>query len=249
MRIRGALHVHSTLSHDGTLTIAELAHFYRERRFHFVALGEHSQDLDESKVQQMVAECTAHSRPDLCLIPGIEFTCSPPTMHLFAPGCVELTAARDPLVVARHIREQGCLSVLAHPKRLQWNCSPDLLRCLDAVEIWNVGYDGKLAPAGPSLAAFRGMQQINPDLLAVASHDLHHKGAFYNVGIEMETGALTRQEVLDRLRRGDYRIESLLFRTDSRAATSRAREWYLRAVAQPIRVLRHLRHLFQRYSP
>jgi predicted metal-dependent phosphoesterase TrpH len=41
MRVRGALHVHSKLSHDGTLTISDLVQLYRRNGYQFLALGDH----------------------------------------------------------------------------------------------------------------------------------------------------------------------------------------------------------------
>ena len=52
MRAKGALHIHSQLSHDGTLTIAELASWYRGKGYQFLAMGEHAEDLAAAFLQQ-----------------------------------------------------------------------------------------------------------------------------------------------------------------------------------------------------
>jgi len=54
VRVKGALHIHSQLSHDGTMTIAELASWYRGKGYQFLAMGEHAEDLNEAKVQMLV---------------------------------------------------------------------------------------------------------------------------------------------------------------------------------------------------
>jgi hypothetical protein len=103
---------------------------------------------------------------------------------------------------------------------LKWRCSADLLRELDAVEIWNVPYDGKYLPSYRALGAFRRMQQENPRLLAVAGHDFHRRPAYYDVGIDMEMPELSSDLVLRNLREGAYRIRSRFFRVDSHARLS-----------------------------
>ena len=54
MRAKGALHIHSQLSHDGALTIAELASWYRGKGYQFLAMGEHAEDLNDAKVQTLI---------------------------------------------------------------------------------------------------------------------------------------------------------------------------------------------------
>lgn len=240
MKIRGALHVHSNLSHDGTLTIAELANLYQGKGFHFVAMGEHSQDMDTGKLHHLVEECGRHSTPGFCMIPGIEFTCGN-GMHILGVGCAHLTTERDPAIVARFIREQDGFSVLAHPKRFGWTCAPEILNAVHAVEIWNVCYDGKFLPSIDGPTAFRAMRETNPALLAVASHDLHRERSFYNVAIELEAATVTRKDILQQLHQGNYAIRSPLFRTGSMSNISATEAWYLRFAGPRLQYLRRVK--------
>lgn len=210
MRVRGALHVHSNLSHDGKMTIPEVASFFHGKGYDFVAMGEHSQDIDEGKAELLRARCAALSDQHFCMIPGLEFSCRG-GFHIFGLGAVGITREVEPLAVVGEIHALNGLAILAHPQRYGWSCPPDLLRALDAVEIWNIGYDGKYLPAGPAPRAFAGMRAVNPKLLATAGHDFHRKQGFYNVGIEMEVEALRPPEIIDGIRRGDYTIRSRFF--------------------------------------
>src|ERR1700722_18160063 len=72
VRVKGALHIHSQLSHDGTMTIAELASWYRGKGYQFLAMGEHAEDLNEAKVQMLVDQSNQHSNEAFRVIPGIE---------------------------------------------------------------------------------------------------------------------------------------------------------------------------------
>ncbi len=190
MRLKGALHVHSTLSHDGTMTISELAEWYMTRGYQFIAIGEHSQDMSEEKVEILKKQSTEHSCDGFCIIPGIEYSCQG-GIHIFGLGALGLTREMDPVVVAEEIRAQGGLAILAHPYRYNWTCAPELLRAVHAVEIWNVGYDGKYLPSARAPEALRRMRRINPELLAIAGQDLHRKPAFYDVAVQTEAEYLT----------------------------------------------------------
>lgn len=64
MRVEGALHIHSTFSHDGTFSIAELAGWYAAHGYQFISIGEHSQDLDAPKASELCGECAENSSPD-----------------------------------------------------------------------------------------------------------------------------------------------------------------------------------------
>jgi hypothetical protein len=240
--------VHSTLSHDGRLTLPQVAQFYRKRGYHFVAMGEHSQDMNPDKVAMLVEQCGAWSGPDFLMVPGIEYTCRPHGMHILGVGSLGLTDGCDPVSAANLIHEHDGFAVLAHPRRFNWDCGLGILEAVDAVEIWNVGYDGKYLPSVLASAAFRKMQHANPKLRAIASHDLHALPGFYDVATEMEVPVLSRQVILQNLRDGTYRIRSKFFRTDPKFQMSRTRTALLRALGGPLANLRHVRDIALRWS-
>ncbi|MGB2887261.1 MAG: hypothetical protein WBC04_06175 [Candidatus Acidiferrales bacterium] len=247
MRVKGALHVHSKLSRDGTMTIQELVRFYSRNGYQFLAMGEHAEDLDEAKVQALSKQSIENSNGAFCVIPGIEFADNP--VHIVGLGAIRLTREKDPVAVAAKIREQGGLAVLAHPKRIGWKCPADVLLAVDAAEIWNVGYDGKYLPSIKALRGFRRMQQINPKLLAIASHDFHRTASFYDVAVEMDVETLTMDGILRNLRHGRYAIRSRFFRSDSGARLSRMEALSLYLLSSPLANMRKARSFFLRWSP
>jgi hypothetical protein len=248
MRVRGALHVHSKLSHDGTLTIRELVQFYRRNGYQFLAMGEHAEDLDETKVKRLYDESVESSNETFCVIPGIEFA-GDKGIHIVGLGAVGLIQEMDPLGVIHGIHAQNGLAVLAHPKRIGWACAPEILCAVDAAEVWNVGYDGKFLPSSKALSALGQMQQINPKLLAVASHDLHRIASFYDVGIEMEVSELSPEAILQNLQKGSYRIRSRWFQTDSKARVSRVKIAFMRQLSEQLGRIRRARSFFLRLAP
>lgn len=248
MFARGALHVHSRLSHDGTLTIPELAQLYRRKGYQFLAMGEHAEDLDEAKAKRLREESTENSNETFCVVPGIEFAGNQDT-HIVGVGAACLIHEMDPLGVIRGIHAQNGLAVLAHPKRIGWTCAPEILQAVNAAEIWNVGYDGKYLPSPKALSAFVQMQKINPKLLAVASHDFHRIASFYDVGIEMEVSELSPKAILQNLREGSYRIRSRWFQTDSKARVSRVKIAFMRQLSEQLGRARRARSFLLRLAP
>jgi hypothetical protein len=247
VRTKGALHMHSTLSHDGTMTVSELVDWYKVRGYDFIAIGEHSQDMDDRKIRLLVEAAAEHSHGQFLVIPGIEFSCNE-GIHMLGLGVTDLIGSVDPVTVAREIRTGHGLAILVHPQRLRWRCSADLLRELDAVEIWNVAYDGKYLPAYQALDAFRRMQQANPRLLALAGHDLHRKPpAFYDVAIEMEIPELSSELVLRSLREGAYKIRSRFFSVDSQMRLSWSQAASISVVGWHLNCVRKTRDFLLRW--
>jgi hypothetical protein len=242
VQIKGALHVHSALSGDGTMTIAELARLYRQRGYQFIALTEHAEDLDETAVEILKSQSCENSDERLRIIPGLEFSAHG-ELHILGPGVTRLFPQDDRLAVIEHIHAQGGLAILAHPRRIGWNCPPNVVRVIDAVELWNVGYDGKFLPSAKALGGFAAMRQVNPGLLAVAGHDLHRRESFYDVALEMHVPRLSTEAILANLRSGRYEIRSRFFRAASDARISPASAACLRVVSGQLRNLRRARSL------
>jgi len=211
----GALHIHSNFSRDGRWSIAEAAEFFRRRRYQFVCMAEHAEDLDVAKAAALRAECAAHSRGDFLMVPGIEFDCSG-GLHIAGYGCDLLPGCSDPVRTARAIADAGGFAVLAHPRRTNWQCDREVLGAVHAVEVWNVRYDGKLLPRTEGIDFFGAAQVRNSALRAIAGLDLHGPGAFYPVRVRLGVERLDAAAVLAGLRGGSYVVQSPLCRFSAR---------------------------------
>jgi hypothetical protein len=220
---------------------------YKRNGYQFFAMGEHAEDLDEAKLKRLREESAENSNETFCVIPGVEFAGNE-GIHIVGLGAVRLIREMDPLGVIRGIHAQEGLAVLAHPKRIRWTCAPEVLQAVDAVEIWNVGYDGKYLPSPRALSAFVQMQQINPRLLAVASHDFHRTVSFYDVGIEMDLTELSSSAILRNLQQGSYRIKSRWFRIDSKARVSRMKVALMQHLSEQLGKVRRARAFFLRLA-
>jgi predicted metal-dependent phosphoesterase TrpH len=205
MVIKGALHVHTDLSHDGKLSMESAVDLFRRRGFHFVFLAEHAEDLDAAKVEEMRRQAAALSTAEFLIIPGLEYSC-PDLVHIVGVGCDQEFQFREPVRVAREIREAGGFAVLAHPGRFHWRCDNELIRNVNAVEVWNVAYDGKFIPEPRSLEFLRTSRSVNHRLLACAGVDLHRAGGYYPLGVQMDVQKLTREAILTELIHGHYTL-------------------------------------------
>ena len=242
MQIKGALHVHSTLSRDGTMTIGQLAELYSRRGYQFAALTEHAEDLDEGAVEMLLQGSRENSSAEFCLIPGLEFSAQSP-FHILALGFTRLFPQQDRLALIEQIRSCEAVAILAHPKRTGWNCPPAILQAVDAVEIWNVGYDGKFLPSARAMREFASMRRIHPHLMAVAEHDLHRRESFYDVALQMDVSSISSGQILDNLHNGSYVIHSRFFRCVSDASISPTKATFLRAISEQLENVRRARSL------
>ena len=211
MQIKGALHIHSQASRDGQVSLPRIADLYRGQGFQFICITEHSEDMTEQKMTMLRQKAEYLSHEDFRIIVGIEYSCND-ALHIVGVGCEQLLETFDPVQLVRNIRAAGCFSILAHPRRTSWICSPELAANLNAVEVWNVRYDGKYLPAPRALEFFNRMKVSNPQLLAAVGDDFHGLGGFYPLSIHMSVDALDRESILRELINGRYRIGSLGFR-------------------------------------
>jgi predicted metal-dependent phosphoesterase TrpH len=244
---KGALHIHSKLSRDGTLTIAELVKWYKRNGYQFLAMGEHAEDMNDEKVQTLLQQSAEYSDSEFCVIPGVEFAVTR-HMHIVSIGGTDLIREKNPVDVVEQIHRQGAFAVLAHPKRIGWDCPRDVLLAVDAAEIWNINYDGKHLPSSKAFNGFRRMQEINPKLLAVAAHDFHRTASFYDVGVEMEVESLTSSAIMNNLRQGRYAMRSRFFRADSTGRISRIVSFSLSLISDQLAHIRRARSFFLRWS-
>ncbi len=202
--LRGAIHVHSTWSYDGQHSIVELAEFFSGRGMDFVFITEHSDTLTEAHAAQLVRDTAHHSSSRFLMIPGIEFSCRR-RLHLLGLGVVQCIDSDDPLVVARHIRDQGGVCVVAHPLAYGTDYPAGMARAVDGLEVWNITKDGWLAPGRGPLALWRRWHTENPALRGFGALDLHSLDSPADLWLELDQVPLQSAALLSALRVGEFR--------------------------------------------
>ncbi len=190
--IMADLHVHSTFS-DGKLSVAELVDFYGEREFGCIAITDHiceerglwgkaagllrytlSAENFDQYLETLRAEGErAWDQYRMMLIPGYELSknswSNHRSAHILGLGVSRwLSAESDILALTRGLREQGALSIAAHPVHTG-NWEPQTLHLWDRREELRHEFDAWEVASGA-----KWFEQVaSSGLPMVASSDLH----------------------------------------------------------------------------
>lgn len=172
----GIVHVHTRYSHDGKDAIPDLAAWARERGIRFVGITDHAEDLTEERWRELVAECSAHSDPSLVLHPGLEFRFHGYTgVHLLALGLTRWIAPTTPAEFIAATRGCTALTIGAHPVIWRTPCPDDVLDQLDAIEVWNGGYNTRFLPDPKAMAVVRALRERGRPTVATIGPDQHDR--------------------------------------------------------------------------
>lgn len=192
------IHTHTTFSADGELSPQQLADVARSRGFDAVLVSDHFESLKPQKFAQLVEAC---GHVGNCLmVPGYERSFR--GYHILALGITEWFDDTQISQWADNVRGAGGIVAAAHPSRYNHDIPADILNSCDAVEVWNskFAYDGEFAP-NPRAYGLLGNKRY-----PLCSQDLHGVRHASMVGIEVDKTCTTGGEILDCIKRGDYRM-------------------------------------------
>jgi glycosyltransferase involved in cell wall biosynthesis/predicted ATP-grasp superfamily ATP-dependent carboligase/predicted metal-dependent phosphoesterase TrpH len=203
--VRTLIHVHSTFSYDGELSIAQLAALMREKGVQVCCLTEHTRQLTAERGQRLVAECAEHSGEDLLLVPGLEFD-QKGWHHILALGITEMLPEFDYPELVRMIHDRGGIAVLAHPGAEDIDQDPEVARQVDAIEVWNAMHDGRYLPNAAALEQYCRARRLGARAVAVAGIDFHYRDNLKNVALylDLPAGKLDWPSVREALRNGRF---------------------------------------------
>jgi hypothetical protein len=240
----GIIHAHSQFSFDGEHRLEELATLARRRGFDFIAMTEHSDTLDTGQMQQFVRTCRQLSDSQFLVMPGVEFDCAH-NLHMLGIGIEDLVDSKDPTFVARAIREQGGLAIIAHPSRSAYLIPEGLENVINGIEVWNARYDGWFIPNDRAIALWRALRQRNTTLIAIGGQDLHVMTRHGYVKTAVVHDQLNQAALLQALEDGRFWISNSYLRLHSTSfngwfrsgCLACARQVYLcaRSVGRPIK--------------
>ncbi|UCG61170.1 MAG: hypothetical protein JSV52_12700 [Candidatus Zixiibacteriota bacterium] len=242
LRLKGALHMHTSLSHDGELSLTELAFYLKSKGYDYIALSEHSYDIKNDSMKQLVAEAESLSSEDFIIIPGIEFRCRGWT-DILGYGVVDTCDSEDPITIIDHIHNHGGVAVLAHPNVREIPIDKSWVAMLDGCEIWNVSNEGKYLPQSGSIRKFRELAADNTALLAFTGLDLHRTDSYCDLSTETYVERRRPADILRALQKGHFRSVSPLLSMDSRgtiSAVSQFRIGIMRSLLNGVRGVRNL---------
>jgi|WetSurMetagenome_2_1015567.scaffolds.fasta_scaffold26283_5 histidinol phosphatase-like PHP family hydrolase len=211
--IQGIIHLHSTYSHDGTMSLKEIAALAREKGCRFMAVTEHAESMDADKVSKLVAECTALSDGELVVIPGLEYICE--GMHILALGVGALLDDSDLKSLIGMIHSRGGLALLAHV--VYYDSIPyGKLEDLDGIEIWNPRYGSRFSPSVKSLGILKKFRKRNRDILALCGLDMHKRSDYCRIRTRVNVDGPSSEDVIKALRAGRFQSAGEIVFFDSR---------------------------------
>jgi predicted metal-dependent phosphoesterase TrpH len=216
--LRSALHIHSTYS-DGEFTLPELREIFLAAGCSFLCMSDHADHLDAAKLQSYLSECDALSDPEFTLVAGLEYSCEN-RMHILGYGARTRTGSSDPEKVIQHIRDQGAIPVIAHPKNEFFPWIEEFDTLPQGIETWNSKYDGQYAPRPGTFALLRRLRQRQPDMHAFFGQDLHWRKQFRGLFVQVDCPSNRPQSILQALSTGAFIGQKDLWKLPSSGAVS-----------------------------
>jgi hypothetical protein len=241
-RLRGAIHVHTTLSHDGTLGLDELAKFLKGHNYDFVAITEHSYDINQESIDKFVVDCQNISTPDFLVIPGIEFRCHD-KIDILGYGVTQTCDSDNPAVIIKHIQNYNGVAVFAHPTVRNYPIEKDWVVLLDGAEIWNRN-EGKFLPQPVTMRRFIQFEKWKPGLMAFCGLDFHRKSSYYPFTTIVESEYNSRESILEAFREGRFFAESPYFNVGSDGKIGWLKRYLIYALCSILNMLRNTRESF-----
>jgi hypothetical protein len=170
----GALHVHTTYSHDGRDTPEQLAGFARARGIAFIGLTDHAEDFDRAKFERFHAHCGEASGDGVTLIPGLEFRFEGfPGLHLLALGLERWIEPSTPGDFLRMTQQTARFTIVAHPLLCRYRIPDDVATGIHAVEVWNAAYNTRFLLDPRAIRLLETIRRRSPAVVGIAGLDQH----------------------------------------------------------------------------
>ena len=202
MKFKGVLHMHSTHSYDGKLTLRELKTFLVSKGISFACMSEHTDTLDAESAGSFVSECNALSDERFVFVPGFEVPYK--DAHVLMFGCETfVTAVADRASLIEWSQQAGFI-ILAHPVRNRFKIDETLTSVIEGVEVWNEQYEGKSVPRPHSLGLLSDLRAMNILLLATGGLDFHRREHYGSPLTELDIESLSKENIMTALRKGAY---------------------------------------------
>lgn len=241
--LRGALHLHTTVSHDGTMNLSELSDFLKKRGYDFIAVTEHSYDINQDSINRLTDEANKLSNDKFLVIPGIEYRCWH-NIDILGYGTTATCDSNNPAIIIEHIKSHGGIAVWAHPTIRKYPVDINWVKKLDGYEIWNNSNDGKYLPQIRPLRCYKKYRSFNPGLKAFCGLDLHSKRSYRPLSIMLDQSELKTAGIIGALKTGSYLIESQFFNTDSKATITALRRGGVYSMRILLNLARKIKHQF-----
>jgi hypothetical protein len=202
MKIKGICHVHSSYSHDGEVSLADLKDYFKQKGFQFLLLTEHINDVSGDIIRQIVEECQSLSDKEFIIIPGLEIKDG--KEHFLIIG---IDGSQNEVEELIRGQLSSKMVIWAHPFFMG---TPRQDRAMnnpiDGMEIWNSVYDGKSFPRWQALKLLDKLRQ-GKDFYGLGGIDFHrfsHAGGPY---LTLEVQNFSQEEILKKLKAGQFTLQ------------------------------------------
>jgi vacuolar-type H+-ATPase subunit F/Vma7 len=213
--MKGIIHVHTKeFSYDGKINFQEIKEFCKKMGFSFVALTEHSANMNKNKMKELVRKCKKMSDKKVLFIPGLEFL-TKEGYEVLGLGVKKFLQKSSLKETVNFIRKNKGVAILAHPckyKNLPKNLD------VDGVEILNFEYDG-FFPCPIALKFFEKLEQKNKNVFGIFGLDIHRKIHFRNIFIEINC-KMSEKEIIKKLREKRFLNRTSFINLSSRPKVS-----------------------------
>jgi len=220
MRLTGVLHMHSTHSYDGKVSLATLKELLMAEGISFACMSEHTDELTPEGADAFVAECAALSDTQFCFIPGFEVPYK--DAHILMLGCTEFYGQVADAAQLRAWREAAQLTLLAHPVRNRFLLDEPMRDVIDGVEIWNQQYDGKRAPRQRAYDLLAKLRTERTGLIATGGLDLHRPEHLTFPRVTLEASSCTQSALMKELQRGRFTFGNTHYTVPAKGEWARA---------------------------
>ncbi len=211
MEIKGVLHAHSTYSYDAKMSLVELKALFMSQGIRFVCMTEHTDELTKERAMEFVRECEALSDSTFLFIPGFEvpYRVLGEHAHVLMIGMRSFYERYAPTIeILKQWTKEASFVVLAHPVRNAFRVDDGLLAEMDALEVWNQQYEGKLVPRVRSLKLLEKLKEKKPLLIATGGVDFHRKEHAGAPFISLSVDTFSESAILEKLKTGAFTITS-----------------------------------------
>lgn len=216
MGYTGAIHIHSSYSHDSSDTLETLHARCLERGIRFLGMSDHAEDFNEQIFEEYRQHCASVSDGNVKIIPGLEFRFAGlKGMHLFALDLKEWIDPQTPEEFFEQSRDNATLTVLAHPVLPKYSIPDVVLNQVDAIEVWNAGYNTRYLPDPRAIELYTRVSGMRDDIVATVGLDQHDSDNDRELRIDLP--AVT-DDPIAAIKRGQFRNVGRTMSFDSRAA-------------------------------
>ena len=207
-RIRGFIHIHSSISYDGCIPLENLASTFKAAGFSFAIITEHNDGLTTHHMDRINQKCAMLSSREFILVPGIEVRCNN-NVHLLTIGHASMFYENIDITDAiREAKKRGVITILAHPAKY-WRPDDEVFSLLDGVEIWNSKADSRWYPRKDLINLIKILRTKGRNIYGYAGLDLHRLGHSNAPWIELILeDELTAEKLFTELRKGQFFLKS-----------------------------------------